>query len=152
MFNIMDHMETAQKTEAPDLEAEEIQLPAVIEANEQKVRTGFWTKFTRVAASIPFSGDLLAAYYCARDPETPTRVRAILLAALAYFVLPTDMIPDFIVGLGFSDDAAVLMAAVGLISAHLKPQHRQEAETTLNSLRAGEMVPDPGDTSEKPHG
>lgn len=136
-------MDIREKTQTPDLEAEEIQLPAVIERNEQKVRAGFWSKFTRVAASIPFAGDLLAAYYCARDPQTPTRVRAILLAALAYFVLPTDVIPDFIVGLGFSDDATVLMAAVGLISAHLKPKHRKQAEGTLDSLRKGETLPDP---------
>lgn len=130
-------MDVKEKTAAPDLESDDIQLPAVIERNEEKVRVGFWTKFTRVAASLPFAGDLLAAYYCTRDPETPLRVRAVLLAALAYFVVPTDMIPDFIAGLGFSDDAAVLMTAIGMISNHLKPDHRDKAERTLDDLRNG---------------
>ncbi len=130
-------MDVKEKTAAPDLESDEIQLPAVIERNEEKVRVGFWTKFTRVAASLPFAGDLLAAYYCTRDPETPLRVRAVLLAALAYFVVPIDMIPDFIAGLGFSDDAAVLMTAIGMISNHLKPDHRDKAQRTLDDLRNG---------------
>ena len=37
--------------------------------------------------------DLLAAYYCAFDRETPLQVRAVLLGALAYFVLPFDGMP-----------------------------------------------------------
>ena len=127
----------ASEPRTPDLEADEIQLPAVIERNEETVRAGFWSKLSRVAASIPFAEDLVAAYYCTRDPETPMRVRAILLAALAYFVLPTDMIPDFLVGLGFTDDAAVLTAAFGLIAAHLKPEHREAAQTALKELRDG---------------
>lgn len=145
-------MNVDDKTQAPDLEAEEIQLPAVIERNEEKVRLGFWSKFTRVAASIPFAGDLLAAYYCTKDPQTPIRVRAVLLAALAYFVVPIDMIPDFIAGLGYGDDATVLMAALGLISQHLKPEHREEAERTLAKLRDGEPVADAADQHDISHG
>lgn len=128
-------MNVKENTEALDLESEDIQLPAVIERNEEKVRAGFWSKFIRVAASTPFAGDLLAAYYCTRDPKTPLKVRAVLLAALAYFVVPTDMIPDFIAGLGYSDDAAILMTAIGMISKHLKPSHREQAERTLEDLR-----------------
>ena len=127
----------ASEPQAPDLESDEIQLPAVIERNEETVRVGFWSKLSKVAASIPFAEDLVAAYYCTRDPETPLRVRAILLAALAYFVLPTDMIPDFLAGLGFTDDATVLTAAIGLIATHMKPEHREAAQRALNELRDG---------------
>ena len=132
----------ASEPQTPDLEADEIQLPAVIERNEETVRVGFWSKLTKVAASIPFAEDLVAAYYCTRDPETPLRVRAILLAALAYFVLPTDVIPDFLAGLGFTDDATVLTAAIGLIATHMKPEHRKAAQRALDELRNGKT---PGD-------
>ena len=145
-------MKAEEKTRTPDLESDEIQLPAVIERNEEKVRSGFWTKITRVAASIPFAADLLAAYYCTRDPETPLKVRAILLAALAYFVVPIDMIPDFLAGLGFTDDATVLMAAIGMISAHLKPEHKAQAEEALDSLRKGEPVEEPQEPMHRFHG
>ena len=72
------------------------------------VRAGFWVKVKRQAAKLPFAEDLLAAYYCAFDRETPLQVRAVLLGALAYFVLPFDGIPDVLPVLGFTDDAAVL--------------------------------------------
>ena len=72
------------------------------------MRSKFWATFRKAARYIPFAEDLVAAYYCAFDPATPIRVRAILIGALAYFVLPLDVIPDFIAGLGFTDDVTVL--------------------------------------------
>lgn len=107
------------------------QLPATIARNEEKVRAGFWKKMVRVASKVPFAEDAAAAWFCARDPRTPTRVRATLLAALAYFVTPTDLIPDFVVVFGFTDDAAVLMAALGLVSSYMKPDHRKAARQAL---------------------
>src|SRR5690606_9380974 len=77
------------------------QLPATIARNEEKVRAGFWKKMVRVASKVHFAEDAAAAWFCARDPRTPTRVRATLLAALAYFVTPADLIPDFVVVFGF---------------------------------------------------
>jgi uncharacterized membrane protein YkvA (DUF1232 family) len=58
------------------------------EQNEERVRREFWAKAKRVAAGLPFAEDLLAAYYCAFDQRTPLRVKAALVGALAYFVLP----------------------------------------------------------------
>ncbi|MDH3581785.1 MAG: YkvA family protein [Hyphomicrobiales bacterium] len=104
----------------------------VIRAREQKVRTRFWDKFRRVAGKIPFADDLVAAYYCALDTETPLRVRGMLLGALAYFILPADAVPDIIAGIGFTDDAAVLAAVVSLVSQHIKPRHRVAAARALD--------------------
>src|ERR1700742_3404465 len=69
-------------------------IPSVIQVNERRVTTGFWPKFRKVAAKIPFAGDLLAVWYCARDPATPATAKGLMLAALAYFVMPVDAIPD----------------------------------------------------------
>lgn len=95
------------------------------------VERRFWPKFRRVAARLPFAEDLLAAYYAAADPATPTRVRAALVGALAYFVIPTDMIPDVIAALGFTDDAAVLAAALRTLGEHIRPGHRERARLAL---------------------
>jgi uncharacterized membrane protein YkvA (DUF1232 family) len=111
--------------------AEEINLPVVIARNESYVRERFWLKLRRFAGRVPFSEDLVAAYHCALDPKTPVRVRAILLAALAYFVLPTDLIPDFIAGFGFTDDATVLATAIGIVGGHIKERHRESARNFL---------------------
>ena len=71
---------------------------------ETKVRAGFWRTLRKAAKVVPFSEELVAGYYCALDPTTPGRVRAILIAALAYFVVPIDIVPDFLAGIGFGDD------------------------------------------------
>jgi uncharacterized membrane protein YkvA (DUF1232 family) len=108
-----------------------IHLPATIVQNARTVERGFWKKLLAVAGRIPFADDAAAAYFCATDPATPTRVRGILMAALAYFVLPFDIIPDFIAGLGFTDDAAVLAMAIGLMSRHIKSRHVASARAAL---------------------
>ncbi len=99
---------------------------------EQRVRRDFWKKLRRVAGHIPFVEDLVAAYYCAMDPATPMRVRGMLLAALAYFIMPIDLIPDIVAGLGFADDMALLTAVIGLVSANITPVHRAAAARALD--------------------
>ena len=76
----------------------------------------------------------MAAFHCAADSATPVPIRATLFGALAYFVLPFDAVPDFLVGLGFTDDAAVFAAMLALVGRHLKPRHRQEAREVLERL------------------
>ena len=98
---------------------------------ERKVRAEFWAKLTRVAGRVPFVEDLVAAYFCAMDSATPLRVRGMLMASLAYFILPTDLIPDLLGGLGFADDMALLTAVVGLVSSHITPIHRAAAARAL---------------------
>lgn len=85
----------------------------------------------KLARALPFSEDILAAYHCVRDPSTPTRVRITLLAALAYFVMPADAIPDIIPILGFTDDAAVLAAALASVQGSILPGHRDKARAML---------------------
>ena len=93
-----------------------------------------WRKLARVAARIAFAEDLVAAFYCAMDRTTPTVVRVTLLAAVAYFVLPTDAIPDILPGLGFADDASVLAATLATLGRHITPAHRERARQRLDTL------------------
>ena len=112
-------------------------VPSVIQVNEIQVQKGFWPKIRKVASKIPFAKDILAVYFSARDEETPLRSKGLMFAALAYFVLPTDAIPDFITGLGFTDDAAVLFALMNVVGRSVKPRHKQRADETLHRF-AGE--------------
>ncbi len=98
---------------------------------ETRVREGFWKSLRRGLRYIPFADEVVASYYCALDPKTPLRTRGILLAALAYFVLPFDIVPDMLLGVGFTDDLAVLTAALGAIRGQIKPRHRQAAKRAL---------------------
>jgi uncharacterized membrane protein YkvA (DUF1232 family) len=108
-----------------------------MDANEERrtVRRGFWRKVKRVAASIPFAEDLVTAYYCAFDRSTPGQVRAILIGALAYFVLPFDAVPDFLPALGFTDDAAVLATAIKIVMDNIRPEHREAAKRALERVQ-----------------
>lgn len=98
---------------------------------EAKVRRRFWPTLRKAARHIPFSREVVAAYYCALDPAVPLRVRATLIGALMYFVTPLDAIPDFIIGLGFGDDTAVLLGAITLVAAHITDRHREKADEAL---------------------
>lgn len=117
-----------------DVKIGEILLPGDEETQqkqEEKVRRRFWPTFRKAARQIPFSRDLAAAYYCAIDRETPLRVRGILLAALGYFVLPIDVVPDVLAVIGFTDDIAVLTTAFALINRHIKERHYDAADRVL---------------------
>lgn len=99
--------------------------------DERRVLREFWGKAKRVVGHIPFAEDLLAAYYCAFDRATPLQVKAALVGALAYFVLPVDLVPDVMPVLGFTDDAAVLATAIRMVASHLRPEHREAARRAL---------------------
>jgi uncharacterized membrane protein YkvA (DUF1232 family) len=106
-------------------------------ANEEAVRRGFWRKLRGLAASLPFAEDLIAAHYCAFDQQTPLHVKAVLLGAIAYFVVPTDLIPDYIPVIGYTDDAAVLATAINLVATYIAPAHRDAARRALVRMRGG---------------
>jgi uncharacterized membrane protein YkvA (DUF1232 family) len=108
--------------------------PQVMRRNEAKVERGFWDKLRRSLGRLPFLEEAVSAYYCAFDPRTPRPVKAMLLAALAYFVVPSDMIPDFIAGLGFTDDATVLFATLRMVSSHITARHHALARRRLAAL------------------
>lgn len=95
-----------------------------------------WRKLARVAARITFANSLLAAWYCAADGRTPMHVRGVLLAALAYFVLPADAVPDIIAGIGFTDDAAVVATVLGMFARHVTVEHKEKASRRLDELLA----------------
>ncbi len=102
--------------------------------DEVRFGSEFMGRLKRVAKRVPFAEDLLAAWICTRDPATPRRVRLTLLAALGYFVLPLDAIPDLLPFIGFTDDAAVIAAALAAVAGSITPEHREKAKRTLAEL------------------
>lgn len=99
--------------------------------NETTVRRNFWQKARRNLGRVPFTEDAVAAFYCASDKATPLPIRATLFGALAYFVLPFDAIPDLLLGLGFTDDAAIMLAAFTAARMHITEEHRARARAWL---------------------
>jgi uncharacterized membrane protein YkvA (DUF1232 family) len=112
----------------------------ILTSQERFVADQFWPKIQRYLAQLPFARDLSAAYYAATDPETPLSVRAALLGCLVYFIIPTDLVADFIPGAGFIDDAATLAATMQMVLIHIKPEHRRRANAAL--AEASQMADD----------
>lgn len=110
-------------------------VPSIQQVNEVRVQKGFWPKVRRTAARIPFARQLVSVWFAARDPETPTAAKGIMLGALAYFVLPVDAIPDIFAGIGFTDDAAVITALIATLGANIKRRHKDQADAALERLR-----------------
>lgn len=111
-----------------------IPLPVVIPGQARHariVREGFWNKLLQLAGHIPFAEDLAAAYFCVIDPKTPSRVRGVLLFALAWFVVPATVMPEFLIILGLTDDAAVVALVLGMVRKHVKERHYQRARGVL---------------------
>ena len=109
-------------------------VPATVRVNEETVARGFLPKIRKVAARIPFAADILSVWWCARDAETPAAAKGMMMAALAYFVLPTDVIPDVLPALGMTDDAAVIAAVIAIIGKNLKSRHKDAAKAFLAKL------------------
>ena len=111
-------------------------VPSVVKINEMRVTKGFWPKIQRTAARIPFADQALAAWYAARDPQTPMAAKGMIFAGLAYFVMPVDAIPDIFAGIGYTDDAAVIAALLATLGANIKRRHRDQAEEAVQRLKA----------------
>lgn len=117
-----------------DIKIGEILLPGdedTRERQEQAVRAKFWPTMKKALRQLPFARDVVASYFCATDKRTPLRVRGILLAALGYFVLPFDVVPDMFAIVGFTDDIAVLTTALALIRGHIREDHYIAADQAL---------------------
>ncbi len=101
----------------------------------ERVGRDLWKTVLRAGARVPFMDEVVASWYCALDPQTPLKARGIILAALAYFVMPADMVPDILALVGFSDDIAVLTAAFAAVRSNITPAHRAAARAALEKLR-----------------
>jgi len=108
-------------------------VPYAVRVNASLVRRGFWPKIRRVAASAPFAEDAVALWFCARDRQTPATTKALLLAALAFFVIPKPFRPRRlpIPGLMIADEAAIIAAAIALAKRSIQPRHRDAARLIL---------------------
>jgi uncharacterized membrane protein YkvA (DUF1232 family) len=114
--------------------------PEKLKRDQARVTRDFWDKLRKYIRRVPFVEDAVAAYYCAMDPATPLHVKAVLFGALAYFIVPLDIIPDFIGLVGFADDAAVLYAAIRIVSSHITEVHHRQARAAIDRL-SGEPRP-----------
>jgi uncharacterized membrane protein YkvA (DUF1232 family) len=119
--------------ERPGTEFSKAEMQAIRRAarDEDGVFVDFWQRIKKLGRKLPFAEDVVAAAYCASDPGTPSRVKLLIIGALAYFVMPFDGIPDIFPLVGFTDDAAVIAATIAAIRAHMRDEHWEKAREFL---------------------
>ena len=76
----------------------------------------------------------LILFYCLQDKDTPTWAKGVIVGALGYLVLPMDLIPDIIPGIGYGDDWGALVAALGTVAAYIKDEHKIKAQAQVERL------------------
>jgi uncharacterized membrane protein YkvA (DUF1232 family) len=108
--------------------------------NERTVRDGFVAKAKRCLRRLPLAEETVAMYFCMLDPATPLWVKTTAAAALAYFILPFDALPDIIPVIGLSDDAGVLAVALTAVSAHVTDAHRAQARAWMAHEHLGPVA------------
>lgn len=100
---------------------------------------GFWKKVGRVAlaAGRPVIEAALTLWYVLQRPDVPVAVKGEIVAALAYFILPLDLIPDALPVVGYTDDLGLLLATVATVSAYVDDEVRTQVARTLGRWFGG---------------
>lgn len=108
-------------------------LDQTMQAPDEKT---FWRKMKnsvkKVGEEIAVMG--IKSWLAMADSNTSVRHKAILGGALAYFVLPTDIVPDVLAGIGFTDDMAALTLAANSVGNAITDEHEEQAREKLSSM------------------
>ena len=93
----------------------------------------FWDKLKKVAkkagSSVVYA--VLLLYYTLQKPEVPKKTKAIIIGALGYFILPVDLLPDMMLGVGFTDDLGALGIALLQVAMYIDEDIKSKARTKL---------------------
>jgi len=121
--------------------------PEILEDPKAIDRRGFFRKARRFAGKLPFVRDIVAMWFALGDDRTPLWAKAVMAGAIAYFVGPTDLVPDLFIGLGYGDDAMVALSALKSISEYVRGEHYDRADDWL-LLASDSVAEDPVEQSE----
>ena len=102
----------------------------------------FFAKLFKHAGSIGTSllYKALQLFYVAQKPEVPLKVKATIYGALGYFVLPFDVVPDMIFGVGYGDDTTALLVALGIAHMYIDEEVREQAKRKLEGILGKKRV------------
>ena len=97
---------------------------------------GFWKKVRRLASQVGAKVlyPALQLYFLLQSKEVPVKAKTLIIGALGYLILPTDLVPDFIPALGFTDDLTAIMMALRTLNRYLTPDINRQAKEQADKL------------------
>jgi len=115
------------------IEAENMDEVAIQKHEKHYSNDGLWNKvqkFSKKAGSTVVYA-VLILYFTMQKPDVPLKVKATILGALGYFILPIDLVPDVAIGLGYTDDLAVITIALLQVSMYIDGDVKKQAKDKL---------------------
>ena len=102
----------------------------------------FWRKvdrYGRMAGAQALYYALLL-WYVATKPSTPLPVKALIFGGLGYFILPIDAVPDFLAGLGYADDVAILFGILTAYGKYMDDESKAKARAKVREILGADVV------------
>lgn len=116
--------------------AEKLNAEDISQHEEHFSEEKFWNKvqkFSKKAGtSVVYA--VLLLYYTLQKPDVPLKVKATIVGALGYFILPLDLIPDLAVGVGYTDDLSALIFALIQVALYIDDEIKMQAKNKLKDL------------------
>lgn len=96
--------------------------------------SSFWSKVKKIAknAGLKVMCYALTLYYVLQKDDIPVAEKGIIIGALGYFILPIDLIPDFIMGLGYTDDIGAMLIAIKKSMNYVDEKVKNQVYLKLN--------------------
>ncbi len=103
--------------------------------------SNFWDKVKSVAlkAGSKVIYAALKLYYSSLSEKTPAWAKSVVYGALGYLILPADLVPDIIPAVGFTDDFAVIAAALMTIELYVTDEVKEKARLKLADWFGGDV-------------
>ena len=96
----------------------------------------FWRKVRRIAQKVGGSvlKPVLLLFYMMKSDSVSLKDKAYIVGALGYFVLPIDIVPDFLTGLGYTDDLAVITLLIKYLKDNITPEIEMRVDAKIHDL------------------
>jgi uncharacterized membrane protein YkvA (DUF1232 family) len=121
----MENKDLNDILEKEEIEFDELDFGGQAETENKidYVEGNLWTKLEKVGKKISFAKDIMALFNYMRDDYVSWHRKAIVVAALIYFISPIDTIPDIAPLFGYLDDLGVITALLKYLGSELMPYY-----------------------------
>ena len=122
----------------------EVIIPEVVDEkySENYSEDSFWDKIktTLKKAGSKLIYQALQLFYAMQNPDCPIAIKGAIIAALGYFILPIDLVPDFLPVVGFADDLTAISSAIAMAHMYIDDNVIQKAKSKMCELFSDDIL------------